>query len=128
MGPGLRRDRGHVAKRIPSGSTRKFLRLKRWSGCRRRRRRVGTLWEALLAAARGGAATPEDVVSAAQAALAAAEAKLARGRVKEEVRSEVAAEANWLWWGELGRKLAPKLLAREGDGRGVVDCGGGQGV
>ena len=110
MKPGPRRDRGHVTKRARPAVTRKFLCLKKHSG--NRRRRVQTLREALVAAAGGEAATPQDVIAAALAALSEEEQLLATEQ--EKVRAGVAAESDWLKWGELGRKLAPKVLSRFG--------------
>ena len=75
---------------------------------------MADLRESLQAAAGGKAAGPEDVVGAVQAALSDSEWQHLLERAKEAVRAEITAKADWLWWGELGRRLAPKLLAREG--------------
>ena len=112
MKPGPRRDRGHVTKRARPAFTRKFLCLKKRTG--NLRRRVQTLREALVAAAGGEAATAHNVIGAALAALSVEEQRLATEQAKEKVRAEVAAESDWLKWGELGRKLAPKVLSRFG--------------
>ena len=112
MKPGPRWGRGHVTMRARPAFTRKFLCLKKRTG--NLRRRVQTLREALVAAAGGEAATAHNVIGAALAALSVEEQRLATEQAKEKVRAEVAAESDWLKWGELGRKLAPKVLSRFG--------------
>ena len=93
-------------------SGRKLLVLSRWGGCRKRR--VGSLRQALESAAGGTAAGPQDVVAAMLAALTDAERQVLQDQARDRARREAMADSSWVWWGELGRKLAPKVIEREG--------------
>ena len=93
-------------------SGRKILVLSRHSGCSFRR--VGTLRQALVSAAGGTAVGPEDVVAAALAAMTDDERQVLQDQARDRARKEAMADASWVWWGELGRKLAPKVIEREG--------------
>ena len=77
--------------------------------------------EALLEAAGGPAAQPADVVAAAKAVLIGDEVRVAEEAAKDAVRAEVAADASWLQWSELCRKLVPLVVSKLGDlGEGLV--------
>ena len=111
--PGPWRARGsHARRRWPRKKV-AFRSLQKWSG--NHRRRMGTLREALVQAAGGEEASAADVLAAARGAFTEEERNLLAEEARDAVRAEVAADATWIQWGELGRKLVPLLLKRLGN-------------